>query len=90
MDKVQAALLQDVTMQPWRLQIFGQQPYPPDYTAFKKQRGTATHPVDRPDKLPALPAGVELGELPSAEEVKAAIKAAFEGKQTAEVLRTAA
>lgn len=85
MDKVKAALPEDVTMQPWRMHIFQQQPYQQDYTAFKKQRGKAQPPLDCPEKLPVLPAGLDLGEMPSADELQAAVKAAFEGKQTAEV-----
>lgn len=85
MDKVKAALAEDVTMQPWRMHIFQQQPYPQDYTAFKRQRGKAQPPFERPEKLPALPAGLHLGEVPSVDELQAAVKAAFEGKQTAEV-----
>ena len=84
-DKVKDALPEGVTMQPWRMHIFQQQPYPQDYTAFKKQRGKPQPPCEWPEKLPALPAGVGLGEIPSVDELHAAVKAAFEGKQTAEV-----
>ena len=85
MDKVKAALPEDVTMQPWRMHIFQQQPYPQDYTAFKRHRGRAQPPLDQPEKLPALSAGLDLGEIPSVGVLQAAVKAAFEGKQTAEV-----
>ena len=85
MDKVKAALPEGITMQPWRMHIFQQQPYPQDYNAFKKQRGKAQPPLAAPIKLPACPAREDVGELPSVTELQRAIKAAFKGSQTAEV-----
>ena len=84
-DKVKAALPEGITMQPWRMHIFQQQPYSQDYNAFKKQRGKAQPPLDTPDKLPSCPARDDVGELPSVTELQGAIKAAFRGSQTEEV-----
>ena len=42
-------------------------------------------PVQRPEKLPALPAGLDLGQLPSVTDLEVAVAAAFSGRQAPEV-----
>ena len=84
-DKVKAALPSSVDIKPWRMQIFGQLPYPDNYQTFKKKRGNATQPLQRPEKLPALPAGLDVGQVPSATDLEAAVTAAFSGRQAPEV-----
>ena len=42
-------------------------------------------PIQRPEKLPALPAGLDLGQLPSVTDLEAAVAAAFSGRQAPEV-----
>ena len=85
MDKVRALLPADVSIQPWHMQIFTQLPYPDNYKAFKQKRGQAMQPVHKPSKLPALPLGLDVGEVPSVTDLKAAVVAAFSGRQAPEV-----
>lgn len=84
-DKVKAALPSSVDIKPWRMQIFGQLPYSDNYQTFKKMRGNATQPLQRPKKLPALPAGLDVGQVPSVTDLEAAVTAAFSGRQAPEV-----
>ena len=84
-DKVQAALPPTVKLKPWRMHIFSQLPYPDNYKSFKMQRGDPLHPIQRPEKLPALPAGLDLGQLPSVTDLEAAVTAAFSSRQAPEV-----
>ncbi len=84
-DKVKAALPPSVDIKPWRMQIFGQLPYSDNYQTFKKKRGNATQPLQRPKKLPALPAGLDVGQVPSTTDLEAAVTAAFSGRQAPEV-----
>ncbi len=84
-DKIKAALPSRVDIKPWRMQIFGQLPYADNYQTFKKKRGSATQPLQRPDKLPALPAGLDVGQVPSVTDLEAAVTTAFSGRQAPEV-----
>jgi len=67
------------------MHIFGQLPYSDNYQTFKKKRGNATQPLQRPKNLPALPAGLDVGRVPSATDLEAAVTAAFSGRQAPEV-----
>ncbi|KAL0021846.1 hypothetical protein WJX77_007187 [Trebouxia sp. C0004] len=84
-DKVKDALPSSVDINPWRMHIFGQLPYSDNYQTFKQKRGSATQPLQRPKKLPALPAGLDVGQVPSATDLEAAVTAAFSGRQAPEV-----
>lgn len=90
MDKVRALLPAHVSIQPWRMQIFAQLPYPDNYKAFRQKRGQAMQPVQRPSKLPALPLGLDVGEVPSVTDLEAAVVAVFSGTQAPEVSPTLA
>ena len=84
-DKVQAALPAHVTVKPWRMHIFSQLPYPDNYKAFKQKRGSQLEPIEKPQRLPALPSGLSAGQMPSLAELEAAVAAAFSGRQASEV-----
>ncbi|KAL3142035.1 hypothetical protein ABBQ32_004668 [Trebouxia sp. C0010 RCD-2024] len=84
-DKVQAALPDHVTVQPWRMHIFSQLPYPDNYKQFKQRRGSQLQPVEAPQHLPALPSGLDAGQVPSLAELEAAVAAVSSGRQAAEV-----
>lgn len=84
-DKVRALLPSHISVQPWRTQIFTQMPYPDNYKAFKQKRGSAMQPIQRPKTLPALPPGLDVGDLPSVTDLEAAVVAAFSGSQAPEV-----
>lgn len=84
-DKVQAALPGHVSIQPWKMHIFSQLPYPDNYKLFKQRRGQPLKPLEAPKRLPALPSGLDAGQVPSVAELKAAVAAAYSGGQTAEV-----
>lgn len=85
-DKVQAALPDHVTVQPWRMHIFSQLPYPDNYKQFKQRRGSQLQPVEAPQHLPALPSGLDAGQVPSLAELEAAVAAVSSGRQAAEVI----
>ncbi len=42
-------------------------------------------PLQKPDKLPALPPGLDEGQLPSVTDLEAAVAGAFSGRQAPEV-----
>lgn len=67
------------------MHIFGQLPYPENYQTFKKKRGNIAQPLQRPKKLSALPAGLDVGQVPSTTDLEAAVTAAFSGRQAPEV-----
>ena len=84
-DKVQAALPAHVTIKPWKMHIFTQLPYPDNYKAFKQRRGQSLKPLEAPQRLPALPSGLDAGQVPSLPDLEAAVAAVFSGRQAAEV-----
>lgn len=84
-DKVRAALPDHVTVQPWKMHIFSQLPYPDNYKQFKQRRGSQLHPIEAPQHLPALPSGLDAGQVPLFSELKDAVAAASSGRQAAEV-----
>ena len=84
-DKVRAALPAHVTTQSWKMHIFSQLPYPDNYKAFKQRRGRSLKPLETPQRLAALPSGLDSGQVPSLAELEAAVAAAFTRKQSAEV-----
>ena len=67
------------------MHIFSQQPYPDNYKAFQQQRGSQMEPLQKPQRLPALPLGLDAGQLPSLAELEAAVAAAFFDRQAPEV-----
>ena len=67
------------------MHIFSQLPYPDNYKAFKQRRGPSLKPLEAPKRLPALPSGLDAGQVPSVAELEAAVAAAFSGRQAAEV-----
>lgn len=84
-DKVRAALPARVTTQSWNMHIFSQLPYPDNYKAFKQRRGRSLKPLETPQRLAALPSGLDAGQVPSLADLEAAVAAAFAGRQAAEV-----
>ena len=85
MDKVRAALPDHVAVQPWKMHIFSQLPYPDNYKQFKQRRGTQLQPIETPQHLPALPSGLDAGQVPLLAELETAVAAALSGRQAAEV-----
>lgn len=67
------------------MHIFSQLPYPDNYKAFKQKRGSQLQPIEKPQNMPALPSGLDVGQLPSLAELEAAVAAAFSGRQASEV-----
>lgn len=67
------------------MHIFSQLPYPDNYKAFKQRRGQSLTPLEAPKRLPALPSGLDAGQVPSVAELEAAVAAAFCGRQATEV-----
>ena len=67
------------------MHIFSQLPYPDNYNTFKQKRGRQLEPIEAPQRLPALPSGLDAGQVPSLAELEAAVAAAFSGRQAAEV-----
>lgn len=67
------------------MHIFSQLPYPDNYKAFKQRRGRSLKPLETPQRLAALPSGLDAGQVPSLADLEAAVAAAFTRKQTAEV-----
>ena len=85
MDKVLSKLPSHVVIDSWRMHIFSQLPYSDNYKSFKQKRGAVLQPLDRLNEISALPSGLNVGQLPSVADLKAAVEAAFSGRQAPEV-----
>ena len=64
-----AGLPEGVRVTRWKGSLFDNEPYVDNYREFRQKRGASVPPLEAPLSLPALPHGIEPGELPTAEQL---------------------
>lgn len=68
--EVRGSLPEGLQWRFWKASLFEVEPYTDNFRAFQRLRGRPIPPLNAPDVLPALPAGIRAGELPGAEELR--------------------
>ena len=64
-----AGLPEGVRITTWKGSLFDKEPYVDNYREFRQKRGASVPPLEAPLSLPALPNGIEPGELPTARQL---------------------
>ncbi|KAK9905885.1 hypothetical protein WJX75_008118 [Coccomyxa subellipsoidea] len=87
--EVRGSLPEGLQWRFWKASLFEVEPYTDNFRAFQRLRGRPVPPLNAPDVLPALPAGIRAGELPSAEELREQLASADAVTLHPEVLEAA-
>ena len=86
MHEASAGLPAGTNVRTWKTSLFQDEPYVDNYRAFRQQRGLPIPALAAPEVLPAVPEGMDPGELPTAEVLRESLAAADHAALHPEVL----